>query len=78
MIATEAIINEYRAFCCWTLSVDGLDKPCSMDGMLRCDFSDDGLIQTVEVVYDAMMLSIRCEAVKFGFILTIGPISIFY
>eukprot|EP01084_Bolivina_argentea_P208518 355474_1 len=59
MIATEAIINEFRAFCCWTLCVDGLDTPCSIDGMLRCDFSDDGLIQTAEIVYDAMMLSIR-------------------
>ncbi len=77
MIATEAIINEFRAFCCWTLCVDGLDTPCSIDGMLRCDFSDDGLIQTAEIVYDAMMLSIRYEAVRLGLILTNDPISIF-
>ncbi len=47
-----------------------------MDGMLRCDFSDDGLIQTAEIVYDAMMLSIRCETVRLGLIMTNDPISI--
>ncbi len=58
-LADEAIINGVRAFCCWTLRIDGLGIPYSMDGMLHCDFSDDGLIQTAEIVYDAMILSVR-------------------
>lgn len=46
-----------KLMCHWSLSTEGLPRECSVDGMMKCSFTAENKLESMELTYDVMALA---------------------
>mmetsp|Transcript_658 Transcript_658/g.2048 ORF Transcript_658/g.2048 Transcript_658/m.2048 type:complete len:513 (-) Transcript_658:203-1741(-) len=54
-----------KLMCHWTLSTEGLLHECSVDGMMKCSFSAENKLESMELTYDVMALARQLQSYSF-------------